>query len=362
MPHLTLHAFRMTIHANIEIKHREYAFMLRSESTLATVWLMLLRLVELHGLDPQQFMSQLGIRPETLRDVRARIPSHLTDQAFAKAMACIPDPAFALRASECWHPSNLGTMGYAWLSSRTLYTGLKRIERFSRILGEKFTYHGIEEHNGVRFVYDHGRGNNPIGHPMTDFTLAILLDMCRKNYGSQLNASELHLRRPQPANPAPWQDFFGCNIKFNAAKDSFLLDRETVNKPLPSANIPMANTFDAILTEQLSNFFQDDILSRCKAYLLRELTSGLPLVQQMAADFGMSQRTLQRKLSDIGLSYQQLLDETRHELARRYLDDQGKSVTEITFLLGFSEQSAFTRAFKRWSGMSPSAYRHVPAA
>ena len=82
----------------------------------------------------------------------------------------------------------------------------------------------------------------------------------------------------------------------------------------------------------------------------------------MAADFGMSQRTLQRKLSDIGLSYQQLLDETRHELARRYLDDQGKSVTEITFLLGFSEQSAFTRAFKRWSGMSPSAYRHVPAA
>lgn len=121
MPHLTLHAFRMTIHANIEIKHREYAFMLRSESTLATVWLMLLRLVELHGLDPQQFMSQLGIRPETLRDVRARIPSHLADQAFAKAMACIPDPAFALRASECWHPSNLGTMGYAWLSSRTLY-------------------------------------------------------------------------------------------------------------------------------------------------------------------------------------------------------------------------------------------------
>ena len=82
----------------------------------------------------------------------------------------------------------------------------------------------------------------------------------------------------------------------------------------------------------------------------------------MAADFGMSQRTLQRKLSDIGLSYQQLLDETHHELARRYLDDQGKSVTEITFLLGFSEQSAFTRAFKRWSGMSPSAYRHVPAA
>lgn len=76
----------------------------------------------------------------------------------------------------------------------------------------------------------------------------------------------------------------------------------------------------------------------------------------------MSRRTLQRRLSELGLTYQRLCDETRHELARRYLDDSSKSVTEVTFLLGFSEQSAFTRAFRRWSGMSPSAYRYAPAA
>ena len=336
--------------------------MLRSESTLATVWLMLLRLVELHGIDPHQFMLELGVHPSTLRDVRARIPSRLADQAFEKAVARIPDPAFALRACECWHPSNLGTMGYAWLSSRTLHTGLKRMERFARILGEKFSYRTIEEPNGLRFIYNHGRGDAPIGHPMTDFTLSILIDMCRRNFGSQLNPAEVNLRRPQPANPAPWQTFFGCAVNFGAATDNFLLDQATANMPLPSANIPMANTFDAILTEQLGNFFHDDILSRCKAYLLRELTSGQPTAFQMASGLGLSQRTLQRRLSDLGLTYQQILDETRHELARRYLDDQSKSVTEITFLLGFSEQSAFTRAFKRWSGMAPSAYRYVPTA
>ena len=74
-----------------------------------------------------------------------------------------------------------------------------------------------------------------------------------------------------------------------------------------------------------------------------------------------SQRTLQHKLGELGLTYQSLCDETRHELARRYLDDPGKSVTEVTFLLGFSEQSAFTRAFRRWSGMSPTTYRYSPA-
>jgi AraC-like DNA-binding protein len=331
--------------------------MLKQGSTLATVWLIVLRLIELHGLDPQQLMDELGIRPETLRDVRARVASQLADVAFAKATELIPNPAFALSAGECWHPSNLGTMGFAWLSSRTLHTGLKRMERFSRILGTDFSYHLIEEPAGLWFVHDHGRGEDPVGYPMTDFTLSILMTMCRTNFGHHLNATEVQLRRPHPENPAPWQDLFGCKVIFEADRDCFMLDRETVNKPLPSANIPLANTFDSILAEQMASFVDSDLISRSKAYLLRELTSGTPSAQELASALGMSQRSFQRKLGELGLTYQKVLDEIRHELARRYLDDQSKSVTEIAFLLGFSEQSAFTRAFRHWSGMSPSIYR-----
>jgi AraC-like DNA-binding protein len=331
----------------------------QTKSTLATVWLVVLRLMELHGLDAKQLMSELGVAPQTLRDVQARIPSRLADQAFEMAMQRIPDPAFALRASECWHPSNLGTMGYAWLSSRTLHTGLKRMERFSRIIGDDFSYGVLEDQDGLHFTHDHGRGDDPVGHAMSDFTLSIIFDMCRKNFGSQLNAKGLQLRRPLPVNPAPWESAFGCAVQFGANKDSMLLDSAIANAPLPSANIPMANTFDAILTEQLSRYFQDDIVSRCKAIVLRELTSGVPTAAWTAAQLALSQRSFQRRLSELGLTYQQLLDQTRHDLARRYLDDPAKSVTEITFLLGFSEQSAFTRAFKRWSGTSPSGYRGV---
>lgn len=335
--------------------------MLKPESMLATVWLMLLRLVERHGLDPRSFTEEIGIAPETLRDVRARLPSQLADIAFRKALTVIPDPAFALLAAQCWHPSNLGTMGYAWLSSRTLHTGLKRMERFSRIIGSRFTYRCVEEPTGLRLVFDHGRGDAEIGHVITDFSLSILFDMCRTNFGRELNATAVRLRRPQPADPTPWQAFYGCDISFGANEDSLLLDSATVNTPLPTANIPLANTFDAILTEQLATFFQDDIVSRCKACLLQQLTSGLPSAQEVSAALGLSLRSLQRKLHDLGLSYQGVLDESRHELARRYLDDPARSVTEITFLLGFSEQSAFTRAFKRWSGMSPTTYRDLPA-
>ncbi len=311
--------------------------MLNPETSLASLWLIVLRLVELHGIDPQPFRQEIGVPAAALRDVNARLPSRLVDIAFAKAAALIPDPAFALRAGECWHPSNLGTMGYAWLSSRTLHTGLKRLERFGCILGNRATYRCVDTPGGLRFVLEHGRGDTPIGHSIADFTLSLLLGMCRTNYGGKLNATVLCLRRPEPADSQPWLRVFGGDVQFGSLEDSLLLDRAAVNAPLPSANIPLANTFDRILTEQLAHFFDDDIVSRCKAYL-------------------------QRKLHQLGLTYQRLCDEARHELARRYLDDTNKSVTEVTFLLGFSEQSAFTRAFRRWSGMSPTTYRHNPAA
>jgi AraC-like DNA-binding protein len=336
--------------------------MLQSYSTLATLWLVITRLVEMHGLEPDRFLEEVGLSPHVLRDIRARLPSNLTDIAFARASEQIADPAFALKAAHCWHPSNLGTMGYAWLSSRTLHTGLKRMERFSRIIGNRFSYRVTQEAEGVRFGYDHGRGDLEIGHAMTDFSLSILLGMCRTNAGRQLTPIAVTLRRPQPVDARPWQDFFGCSIEFGADLDSFLLDEATANAPLPTANIPLANAFDAILTEQLGATFEDDIVSRCKAYFLRELTSGEPACQDVARALAVSLRSLQRRLAEQGVTYQGVLNETRHELARRYLDDPSISITEITFLLGFSEQSAFTRAFRRWSGMSPSAYRNFGAS
>jgi AraC-like DNA-binding protein len=330
---------------------------MEAKSTLATVWLMMLRLVEVHGIDTRQFLRELGVDAETVRDTQARLPSQLSDVAFEKAAALIPDPAFALRAAQCWHPSNLGVVGYAWLSSGTLRSGLKRLERFARTLGNRFTYRCVQEPAGLRFVYDHGRGDAPIGHLMTDFTLSIILDMCRTNFSGTLDPAAVTLRRPEPAEPQPYRDFFGCEIRFGALVDSFLLDSQVADTPLPSANQQLATTFDAILTEQLAVLDKDDIVTRCKAYLLRQLTSGEPSEKALSAALAMSRRTLQRKLGELGLTYKSVLDETRHALALRYLDDPTKTVTDITFLLGFSEQSVFTRAFKRWSGQAPTAYR-----
>lgn len=333
-----------------------------SETFLASFGLIGLSLVELHGIDPQRFAEQVGIASIDIPNARTRLPSTLLDVAFAKAVSLIPDPAFALRSAECWHPSNLGTLGYAWLSSGSLRTALKRIARYSRVIGQKMSIRCEEDDQGLRFMYDHGRGDTVVGQAMADYTLALIIDMSRTNFGPTLTLQSVTLRRPSPKNSKPYEKFFACPIAFGADSDSFVLERHIADRPLPSANHELATTFDAILTSQLAEISNGDLVARCKGYLLKELTSGEPSEEDLAKALGLSRRTLQRKLGDFGLTYKGVLEKTRYELALRYLDDPSKTVTDITFLLGFSEQSAFTRAFKRWSGKAPTTYRLDQAA
>jgi AraC-like DNA-binding protein len=328
-----------------------------SETFLASFGLIGLRLVELHGVDPQQFVRKFGIDPDVALDTRTRLPAVLADETFAKAAALIPDPAFALRAGECWHPSNLGTLGYAWLSSSSLRTALKRLARFSKILGQKATCRCEDAADGLHFTFDHGRGDSPISPVMADFTLALIVAMCRTNYGHTFELESVHLRRRQPEDPSPYETLFGCPVFYGMSDDSLVLAPHVADKLLLTSNQELARTFDVILAAQFDELGSSDLANRCKEYLLHELTSGEPTEERMATAMCMSRRTLQRKLNESGLTYKALLEKTRHDLALRYLDDPSKTVTDITFLLGFSEQSAFTRAFKRWSGKAPSAYR-----
>jgi AraC-like DNA-binding protein len=328
-----------------------------TETLLATTGQIFMRLLELHGVDAEQFVREGGYEPALFRDPTARLPTSAVDQAARAAAERIADPAFALRAARCWHPSNLGALGHAWLASSTLRTALQRLERYNRILTEKATYRLEDSAKGLRMVFDHGRKDLALAAPGVDFAFSLLVDMCRMNYGASLRPLEVTLRRAQPADPAPWEHFFGGRVQFGAARDSFLLSRRDADEPLPVANRQLAAALDAILTRQLADLDRSNVAARCKAVLLERLASGDSPEQDVAKVLHMSRRTLQRKLAEADLTYQQLVDDTRRDLALRYIDDPAKSLTEITFLLGLSGQSAFTRAFRRWTGTSPTDYR-----
>jgi AraC-like DNA-binding protein len=326
-------------------------------TSLATLGQIVSRLLEMYGLNAEEMLRRHGVDPVVLSKADARIPTQTWDLITREAAAQIPDPAFALNSARCWHPSNLGALGYAWLSSSTLRTGLGRLVRYWRLLGESSTSRLAESPAGLTLTLSRKSPDPEIDAVIVDFALSLLVDMCRMNAGSSLRPVSVHMRRARPKHSEVYQRHFGCAVHFDASEDSFTISTKDTDRQLPTSNRQIAATLDQILADRLGHLDKRDVVARCQARLFEQLVSGEVSEEAMADELHMSRRTLQRKLAEVDLTFQKLVDDTRRDLAVRHLDDPRHSITDVTFLLGFSQQSAFTRAFKRWTGMSPSEYR-----
>ena len=184
-----------------------------------------------------------------------------------------------------------------------------------------------------------------------------ILSFCRWVINRDLRPLALELRFPPPADGQPYQDAFKCPLRFNAPVNAILFARADVNLPLPTAHTELAEVHERIAREHLQRLDPAQTCHRVRAVMIRHLPDGEPRRPKIAAILGMSERTLQRRLAAEGTSFQRLLDNTRRELAQHYLGQKNISLADATYLLGFSDQSSFFRAARRWFGTSPRHYR-----
>jgi Arabinose-binding domain of AraC transcription regulator, N-term len=234
-------------------------------TSLATLGQIVARVLEMYALDAPAMFKRHGIDPALLSNPNARIPSRTWDSLARDAAAHIPDPAFGLLAARCWHPSNLGALGYAWLTSSTLRTGLERLVRYWRLLGEASSTRLEESSAGFTIVLAR-QAPDPVSSAVTvDFVMSLLVDMCRMNAGSSLRPVAVRLRRKRPEHSEAYRRHFGCVVHFAADEDSFTLSRRDVDRPLPTSNRQLAATLDRILTEQLAHLDKRDVVARCQA-------------------------------------------------------------------------------------------------
>jgi AraC-like DNA-binding protein len=330
------------------------------DSMLSSMGPVLRRLLEMHGLDVAELARQAGIELTQSPGPAERIDSDKVDALIRLAIPRIADPAFGLQAARCWNPGNLGVLGHAWLSSSTLRTGANRLVRYFRIVGERGHVETEDLAPGLKLRFWAGRGDpaaDPVAAVAADVGLSLLLDMCRLTAGAALRPRAVSLRRRRPASPRAYERFFGCGIEFGARENAFVLSAADADRPLESSHRQLASVLDRMLGEELARLDRNDIVARCRAAILEHLASGEISEDEAAVHLHMSPRTLQRKLAEANTTYLQLVDATRKDLALRYIEDPRRSVTDITFSLGFSQPSAFTRAFKRWTGLNPSDYR-----
>jgi AraC-like DNA-binding protein len=198
-------------------------------------------------------------------------------------------------------------------------------------------------------------------HFLSEFVLGTWLRRLRRAAGGDLAPRQVRLRRERPANAAPYLEAFGPDVRFGATEDALHLDREASSRPIAGANPALRQILERQANAELNALDPGStFLLDARTTLESLLASGDSDIDALARGMGTSARTLQRRLSEHETSFQTLLADVRRELALRHLA-QGNSVTDTAFLLGFSEISAFSRAFRRWTGRAPRAFARQPA-
>jgi AraC-like DNA-binding protein len=174
---------------------------------------------------------------------------------------------------------------------------------------------------------------------------------------------EVRFPHSAPENTSEHYRLFGCSVKFGRDRGELLFSRDLLEMPFLSADVNLQAILEAQVVAMLQKLPKSDaVTDAVRRYLAGELCNGEPTLEQIAPRLHMSARTLHRRLEDEGTSFRQILTEVRRELATRHLSERRLAIGEIAFLLGFSEPSAFHRAFKRWTGYAPLTYRELARA
>ncbi len=309
-----------------------------------------------YGINPGLVIDEAHYRPGMGGALPKRVSFADWDGSVARAVALVNDPAIGVRAAKYINPAHLGALGYAWMASSTLRAALHRLERFRHLFNEQVEIQVQEFPDQISVTYL--MQQQPI-YPdvMGDVHVGSMLTLCRLNFGPDLHPIEVSLTRPQPSEPAPWLDFFGTAVRFGQAENSFAISAKDADTPLTGADSALVVVHEEIIQRYLLNLSRNNILNRTRLHIMDQLPSGRVTEDSVARLLNMTKRTLHRKLGENNKTFRSLLTEVKIELSKRYIRNRNFSVTELAFLLGYSDTSAFSRAYKTWFGCSPTQTR-----
>lgn len=320
------------------------------------------KVMQANNIDVEQALTECGISAEDLENQESRIALAKLAKLIDYCNENLPRKDFTVQVAEQFHPGMFHALGYAMMSSASLKDGLERIVRYKRIVSNACRLELTEESDELMLrvvtLYHDGTRIPITGPGEIETFLATVVKFGREALETKLRPRRVYFRAPKPDHGDDYlRDFFGCELNFNTEFDAIVFDREQASKRLLAYNMMLTQSHEKMLDEYLCRIDKSDLanLVRCKIY--ERLSLGAPTQQEVADNLGMSLRNLQRKLSEQGTSYKEILERMRRKLALEYIDQPHLSLGEIGYLVGFASVANFNRAFKRWTGCTPGEFR-----
>ena len=300
----------------------------------------------------------LGETEPTLEQLDGRYPMDRWRTLLQRAAQHLDDPLLGLKLGRTITPSHLGLLGYLILACGTLGAALQRYERYERLFYDANALRTAIDRDGV--VLEWGMELGAPGALADECALASLVQIARDITGQALRVESLQFVNPAPSRREAYDAYFGCAVVFDGEVTRLRLNLSTLALPLRSPDPGLLRVIEQQAELQLRKLGKVGTFEmEVRTLLARLMREGTPDIDHVARALNTSTRTLHRRLAEEGWNFKQLLNDTRHRLAEDYLANPRLQLSEIALLLGYSEQSAFTRAFGKWTGTTPMQARRA---
>ena len=315
--------------------------------------------VESYGKCSKTLFAKAGV--DVYKDLGPdkRLDGAVSDELWRLATQATGDDAIGLIYTQYIQLSSFHGLGFSWAASDSLYDAFARFARFFPVIstaGEiDIRDKDDEVHAALVLPVPYGIANDS----GVDSSLALLLHLCRLVRGKQFRPKLVEYQRPKPKSVKTFRSFFNCPINFDAPENKIVLSANDMHELLPGANSELTFANDRVLLNYLRKQGPQNIISEISMLVVSALPSGAPSQQQIADQLHISRKTLQRRLKNEGTTLTRIIDDIRIQHSARYLVQDWRSISEICYLLGFTEPSNFTRWFKKINGVSPQAFRDI---
>lgn len=313
-----------------------------------------------HGVEPERVLRAAGLSSGL--SLRPNSPIHLRDfcHLMDEAVKQTGNDNFGLLFGHESSPELLGMLGYMGVSSATLEQALYAMEEFFPV-HQSNTAFRFNKAPGVSVLEYHVKDGSIVDRKQdAELSLAILCNVMRQTDGASWSPLEVHFEHCRPSSLMDHRRVFGADLVFGQTRNAIVFDTCDLNRPMrrpdPLLKAMMRQSMDLVATKRTSVLRISDLVA---AEIIKILPAGEPKLEEVADRTRMSSWTLQRRLSNEGTRFSELVDNTRKQLARSLIAQNHVSMSELAFQLGYSEPSAFSRAFVRWFGVSPRQWRRL---
>lgn len=311
------------------------------------------------GIDTKKFLQESGVNISVTGSPDTRVAIQDFYRIQQNALTITKDSLFGLHLGEFAAPGSFSILGYIMMNCRTLEEALEKICQYQEVIGNFIQIRISKNKEEATLSFDIRLANLSNIRHCYEASVSSFVNLIRSVTGNRPQLKKITFSHEAGSDNGEYNRVFGCPISFNQEQTSIVFDKKVVKTPIAMNNPQLLELFEKHARSVIDLNTSDKYYTgKVSGLILDWLSDGTPPIERAAKELSMSVRSLQTKLSGEGVTYRQLLENIRKDLASGYLRENRFSIDDIAWLLGFSEPSIFRKSFKKWTGETPGSYRH----